>query len=94
MPRPSHRARRLLHTCLLALIAAVAWPGSASAATAPAYVTPLIAHTAWTATDGCAAVPGVVTLPNILAGHAQRGYHPTGTLVTDWAKASSRNCIE
>jgi hypothetical protein len=36
----------------------------------------------------------VVTLPNILAGHAQRGYHPTGTLVTDWAKASSRNCIE
>jgi hypothetical protein len=94
MLRPVNPACRLLVACLLAVLAGVARPANARAATAPAYVTPLIAHTAWTATDGCTAVPGVVTLPTVLAGHQQRGYHPTGTIVTDWVKASTRNCIE
>ena len=84
--------RQVVVACLLG--AAMAWPATAPAATAPAYVTPLMAHTAWTATDGCNAVPGVVTLPNVLAGHVQRGYELSGTVVTSWIKASTRNCIE
>jgi hypothetical protein len=68
--------------------------GSAAAATAPAYVTPLMAHTAWTATENCVPVPGVVALPTVLSGHSTRGYRLTGTVVTDWVKASTRNCIE
>jgi hypothetical protein len=63
-------------------------------ATASAYVTPLMAHTAWTATSNCQAFPGVVTLPNVLKGHSSRGYTLTGTIVTNWVKATSRNCIE
>jgi hypothetical protein len=57
-------------------------------------VTPLIAHTAWAATDGCEPVPGVVTLPKLLAGHARRGYRPTGTVITGWVRPSARTCIE
>jgi hypothetical protein len=52
-------------------LAAIAAP-SAGAAT-PAYITPMMAHTAWTATDNCKAVSGVVTLPGVLSGHANRG---------------------
>ncbi|HET6847355.1 MAG TPA: hypothetical protein VFH74_00750 [Gaiellales bacterium] len=82
--------RLLVLTCLLLL----ATPSPASAGTARAYVTPLIAHTAWTATDGCEPVPGVVTLPKVLAAHARRGYHPSGTLITGWIRPATRTCIE
>ena len=87
-----HPARRLVPAALIA--ATLVWPAAAAAATAPAYITPLMAHTAWTATDGCTAVPGVVTLPNVLSGHVQHGYRLSGTVVTGWIKASTRNCIE
>jgi hypothetical protein len=63
-------------------------------ATAPAYVTPLMAHTAWTATENCTPVTGVVKLPTILSGHAGRGLTLTGTIVTNWLKDTTRNCIE
>jgi hypothetical protein len=81
---------------LLAVFAGAifAWPSAANGATSPAYVTPLMAHTAWTATESCTPVTGVVTLPNVLSGHSSRGYSLTGTIVTDWVKASTRNCIE
>ena len=70
-------------------------PSVASAATPPsAYVTPLMAHTAWTATESCAPVTGVVTLPEVVHGHASRGYTLTGTIVTDWIRQATRNCIE
>lgn len=72
--------------------AALAAP-TAEAAT-PAYVTPMMAHTAWTATDGCNPVSGVVTLPSVLSGHAGRGLSLTGSVVTSWLAASSRSCIE
>lgn len=86
--------RRPVPLILVLLLVAILAPARARAATARAYVTPLIAHTAWTATDGCEPVPGVVTLPKLLAGHVQRGYHPTGTVVTGWIKPSTRTCIE
>ena len=53
-----------------------------------------MAHTAWTATENCKPVPGVVQLPGVLSGHARRGFNLTGTLVTSWIKASIRNCVE
>jgi len=37
-------------------------------ATAPAYVTPMMAHTAWTATENCKPVAGVSTLPAVSDG--------------------------
>jgi hypothetical protein len=94
--RPSHRPVRFLCICLAcaAALGIAGSPTGASAATAPAYVTPLMAHTAWTATENCKPVPGVVQLPGVLSGHASRGFTLTGTLVTSWIKASSRNCIE
>jgi hypothetical protein len=94
--RPSHRPVRfpcLVVTCAAAL-AVLGVPTGASAVTAPAYVTPLMAHTAWTATENCQPVTGVVRLPGVLSGHTSRGFTLTGTLVTSWIKASSRNCIE
>jgi hypothetical protein len=63
-------------------------------ATAPAYVTPMMAHTAWTATENCRPVTGVVTLPNVLSGHASRGMSLTGTIVTSWIAETTRTCIE
>jgi hypothetical protein len=77
---------------LVATLLSAAAP--AQAAKAHAYVTPLIAHTAWTATDGCEPVPGVITLPKVLEGHARRGYRPTGTVITGWIRATTRTCIE
>src|ERR671929_754584 len=86
---------RLLIPCAAGLAAlALAPPSLAAAATARAYVTPLIAHSAWTATDGCEPVPGVVTLPKLLAGHARRGYRPTATVITGWIAPTTRTCIE
>src|SRR3954451_19554756 len=77
-----------------AVAAVLSAPSQARAAKTRAYVTPLIAHSAWTATDGCEPVHGVVTLPKLLEGHARRGYHPTGTVITGWIRASTRSCIE
>jgi hypothetical protein len=75
----------------MALAALVAPPAGA---TTPAYVTPMMAHTAWTATDNCNPVSGVVTLPSVLSGHHARGLSLTGSIVTSWLAASTRNCIE
>jgi len=83
-----------LFVLCLAAVASVGAPTGASGATAPAYVTPLIAHTAWTATENCQPVTGVVGLPGVLSGHAGRGFTVTGTLVTSWIKSTARNCIE
>jgi hypothetical protein len=63
-------------------------------ATAPAYVTPMMAHTAWTATQNCKPVAGVATLPTVLAGHSSRGLSLTGTIVTSWIAETTRTCIE
>jgi hypothetical protein len=94
--RPSHRPVRF--SCLVvacaAAFAVVGAPTGASAVTAPAYVTPLMAHTAWTATENCKPATGVVQLPGVLSGHTSRGFTLTGTVVTSWFKASTRNCIE
>ncbi len=51
--------------------AAIAFLGAvdAAGAAAPAYVTPIMAHTAWTATENCQPVAGVATLPTVLSGH-------------------------
>src|SRR3954447_19387873 len=87
--------RRLAAIACAALVATLLSAAApARAARAHAYVTPLIAHTAWTATDGCEPVPGVVTLPKLLEGHARRGYRPTGTVITGWIRAKTRTCIE
>src|SRR3954454_8428724 len=79
---------------LLAAASLVGGARIAAGATAPAYVTPLVAHTAWTATENCQPVTGVVSLPGVLNGHSSRGFTLTGTVVTSWCKASTRNCIE
>jgi hypothetical protein len=63
-------------------------------ATTPAYVTPMMAHTAWTATENCSAVSGVVTLPHVLSGHSSRGMSLTGSIVTGWIFNTQRRCIE
>jgi hypothetical protein len=63
-------------------------------ATAPAYVTPMMAHTAWTATENCQPVAGVATLPTVLSGHSSRGLSLTGTIVTSWIAETTRTCIE
>src|SRR5206468_10164472 len=54
----------------------------------------MIAHTAWTATESCQPVTGVVTLPHLVSEHASRGMSLTGTIVTSWIFSSSRRCIE
>jgi hypothetical protein len=87
------RGRSILVASLCAVWTAVV-PGTAQAAPPPAYVTPLMAHTAWTATEGCKAVPGVQTLPQALAAHNSQGFTLSGTIVTTWIKPSARNCIE
>jgi len=79
---------------LLAAASLVGGARIAAGATAPAYVTPLVAHTAWTATENCQPVNGVSNLPSILSGHASRGLTLTGTVVTGWMKGNDRNCIE
>jgi hypothetical protein len=63
-------------------------------AAGPAYVTPIMAHTAWTATENCQPVAGVATLPTVLSGHSSRGLSLTGTIVTSWIAATTRTCIE
>jgi hypothetical protein len=94
--RRESSGRRLVGRCLVALCVFVGWavcvPGAG--AVAPAYVTPMIAHTAWTATENCVAVPGVVTLPGLLSGHKSRGMSLTGSVVTSWVAATTRKCIE
>jgi hypothetical protein len=94
--RRESSGRRLVGRCLVALCVFVGWavcvPGAG--AVAPAYVTPMIAHTAWTATENCVAVPGVVTLPGLLSGHQSRGMSLTGSVVTSWVAATTRKCIE
>jgi hypothetical protein len=87
------RGRSILVASLSAALMTV-MPGTAGAAPPPAYVTPLMAHTAWSATEGCVAVAGVQTLPQALAAHNTRGFTLTGTIVTTWIKPSARNCIE
>src|SRR5436190_16037887 len=88
---------RRLRCLVLALLAAggsfVGVVNDAHAAT-PAYVTPMMAHTAWTATENCRAVSGVVTLPNVLSGHSGRGMSLTGSTVTGWVYETQRRCIE
>jgi hypothetical protein len=75
--------------------AAPAATGARGAAVAdPAYVTPLVAHTAWTATDGCQPFTGVLKLPSVLSGHASRGYSLSGTIVTSWLAEKTRTCLE
>jgi hypothetical protein len=66
----------------------------AAGATTPAYVTPIMAHTAWTATENCRPVAGVATLPTVLSGHSSRGLSLTGTIVTSWIAETTRTCIE
>lgn len=93
----SHAHRLACVLGLGALLAGLGLAGATSAAvgaTAPAYVTPLMAHTAWAATENCQPVTGVVKLPTILSGHASRGLTLTGTIVTSWVKDTTRNCIE
>jgi hypothetical protein len=91
------RVARIAACAAVASGAVAVHAGSAAVparATASAYVTPLMAHTAWTATSGCKPFPGVVTLPNVLKGHASHGYTLTGTIITDWVHSTTRNCIE
>jgi len=96
--RLARRRAMLVVVCALAVSFGVVLRAGAEAepaqATASAYVTPLMAHTAWTATSNCKPFPGVVTLPNVLKGHSSRGLTLTGTIVTNWVQASTRNCIE
>jgi hypothetical protein len=91
--RPAPPRVRLICAAAIAVVTTLMCVSRAQATT-PAYVTPMIAHTAWTATEGCVAVPGVVKLPNLLAGHASRGMSLTGSVVTSWIGATTRKCIE
>jgi hypothetical protein len=84
----------LVASLSIGLMVVAAGTASAAPPPAPAYVTPLIAHTAWTATEGCTAVPSVQTLPQALRALKSRGFTLTGTIVTTWIKPRVRNCIE
>jgi hypothetical protein len=77
--------RRLCRLAAITVLGAVDDAG----ATAPAYVTPIMAHTAWTATENCQPVAGVATLPTVLSGHSSRRLSLTGTIVTSWIAATS-----
>jgi hypothetical protein len=92
------RARSVMMACRVVAVcgAAIAFLGAAhgAGATAPAYVTPMMAHTAWTATENCKPVTGVSTLPTVLAGHSSRRLSLTGTIVTSWTAATARTCSE
>jgi len=58
------RARSVMMACRVVAVcgAAFTFLGAAdgAGATAPAYVTPMMAHTAWTATENCKPVTGAV----------------------------------